>query len=118
MNLFWYIIVLCVASWALVSWVLAPQVGVEIFLGMIAPLLLAIGTVLMVRRVYQREPTHLTAFMTKALLGKMVLYGVYVSLVVGWFAFEAIPFAISFTIYFIGLHLAEALHLRAIFRGA
>ena len=118
MNLFWHIIVLCVASWALVSWVLAPQVGVEIFLGMIAPLLLAIGTVLMVRRVYQREPTHLTAFMTKALLGKMVLYGVYVSLVVGWFAFEAIPFTISFTIYFIGLHLAEALHLRAIFRGA
>ncbi len=117
MNFFWYIIVLCVASWALVSWIFAPQVGVEIFLGMIAPLLLAIGTVLMVRRIYQKDPTHLTAFMTKALLGKMVLYGVYVGLVVGWFSFDAIPFAISFTAYFIGLHLAEALHLRSIFRG-
>ncbi len=118
MNFFWYIIVLCVASWALASWVFAPQVGVEIFLGMIAPLLLAIGTVLMVRRIYQKDRTHLTAFMTKALLGKMVLYGVYVALVVGWFSFEAIPFAISFTTYFIGLHLAEALHFRALFRSA
>ena len=69
MSFFWYIIVLCVASWALASWVFVPQVGVEIFLGMIAPLLLAIGTVLMVRRIYQKDPTQLTAFMTKALLG-------------------------------------------------
>ncbi len=118
MSFFWYIIVLCVASWALASWVFVPQVGVEIFLGMIAPLLLAIGTVLMVRRIYQKDPTQLTAFMTKALLGKMVLYGVYVALVVGWFAVEAVPFAISFATYFIGLHLAEALHFRDIFRGA
>ncbi len=118
MNFFWYIIVLCVATWALASWVFVPRLGAEIFLGMIAPLLLAIGTTLMVRRIHQKEPTQLTAFMTKALLGKMLIYGVYVALVVGWFSFEAIPFAISFTAYFIGLHLAEAMHLRALFRGA
>ena len=118
MTFFCYITVLCVASWALASAVLAPEAVVEIFLGMVAPLLFAIGTVVMVRRIYQKEPARLTAFMTKALVGKMVLYGMYVSLIVGWFSFEVIPFAISFTAYFIGLHLAEALHFRAIFRGA
>ena len=82
---------------------------------MIAPLLIGIGTVSMVDRILQREPTRLTAFMTKALVGKMVLYGIYVALIIGWFSFELIPFAISFAAYFISLHLVEALHFRSVF---
>jgi hypothetical protein len=107
---------LCVGSWGLVSLLVLPGAAVETFLGMIVPLVGAIGTILLVERTYWREPEKLTAHMTKAFLGKMLFYGIYVSLIVGVFSFQAIPFAISLTAYFLALHLAEALHFRAIFQ--
>ena len=116
MNSFWYIILFCVGSWGAVSVIFVPQSVTEIFLGMIIPLLLGIATILLVERIYRQDPRKLTSFMTKAAIGKMLLYGIYVVLVVGVFSFQAIPFAISFTVYFIGLHLAEALYLRSMFR--
>ena len=116
MNIFWYIVLFCVGSWGAVSLILVPQSVTEIFLGMIIPLLLAIGTIVLVERIYRQDPRKLTSFMTKAAIGKMVLYGIYVVLVVGVFSFEAVPFAVSFTVYFTGLHLAEALYFRSMFR--
>jgi len=49
-------------------------------------------------------------------MGKMLLYGVYVSVVVGFYSFQVLPFAVSFTVYFIGLHLTEALYFQTLFR--
>ena len=118
MNIFWYIILFSIGSWGSVSLILVPQAIAEIFLGMIIPLLLAIGTILLVERIYRQNPKKLTSFMTKAAVGKMILYGIYVPLVVGVFSFQAIPFAISFTVYFIGLHLAEALYFRSMFSSS
>ena len=116
MNFLYCIVVSCLGSWGLVSLVVFPGVLVETFLGMVAPLLLAIVTVLMVERTYSREPAKLTVRMTKAFLGKMLFYGIYISLVLGVFLFQATPFIISFTVYFLGLHLAEALHFRVLFQ--
>lgn len=110
------IVGLCVGSWGLVSLLLFPGAVAETFLGMIVPLLLAVGTILLVERTFSREPAKLTDRMTKAFLGKMLFYGIYVSLIVGVFSFQAIPFVLSFTGYFLGLHLAEALHFRALFQ--
>lgn len=115
MHVLWYIIVFCVGSWGVVSLIFVPQAGTEIFLGMIAPLLLASGTIMLVERTYRKQPKRLTSLMTKAFIGKMLLYGIYVSLVVGFFSVGEIPFAISFTVYFTGLHLAEALYFRTLF---
>jgi len=69
-----------------------------------------------VERTYRKAPQKLTSLMTKALLGKMLFYGVYVSVIVGFYSFQALPFAVSFTVYFIGLHLTEALYFQAVFR--
>ncbi len=114
MNILWYIVVFCVGSWGLVSW-MVPNAVMEIFLGMLIPLLLAIGTIVLVERTYRKDAPRLTALMTKAFLGKMLLYGVYVAVIVGFYSFQPVPFAISFTVYFTGLHLAEALYFQTMF---
>jgi len=115
MNILWYIVVLCVGSWGFVSW-MVPNAVVEIFLGMLIPLLLAIGSIVLVERTYRKDATRLTSLMTKAFLGKMLLYGVYVAVIVGFYSFQPVPFAISLTVYFIGLHLTEALYLQTMFK--
>ena len=106
----------CIGSWALVSFMF-PQAAVEIFLGMLGPLLLAIGTLILVERTYRKAPRKLTSLMTQAFFGKMLFYGVYVGVIVGFYSFQALPFAVSFTVYFIGLHLTEALYFQALFRA-
>ncbi|MEE8462580.1 MAG: hypothetical protein V3S50_10705 [Acidobacteriota bacterium] len=106
----------CIGSWALVSFMF-PQAAVEILLGMLGPLLLAIGTLILVERTYRKAPRKLTSLMTQAFFGKMLFYGVYVGVIVGFYSFQALPFAVSFTVYFIGLHLTEALYFQALFRA-
>ena len=110
-----YIIASCIGSWALIS-LMFPQVTVEILLGMLGPLLSALGTLILVDRTYRKAPQKLTSLMTQAFMGKMLLYGVYVSVIVGFYSFQAVPFAVSFTLYFIGLHLTEALYFQSLFR--
>jgi len=83
----------------------------------LSPLLLAIVTLILVERTYRKAPQKLTSLMTKAFMGKMLFYGVYVSVIVGFYSFQALPFAVSFTVYFIGLHLTEALYFQAVFRA-
>ncbi len=111
-----FIIFSCIGSWALVS-LMVPQAAVEILLGMLGPLLLAIGTLILVARTYRKAPQKLTSLMTQAFFGKMLFYGVYVGVIVGFYSFQALPFAVSFTVYFIGLHLTEALYFQALFRA-
>ena len=111
-----YVVLGCVGSWGLISLISTPRAAAAVFLGMVVPLLVAIGTIVPVRRIYLKEPVQLTSFMVKALMAKMLLFGVYVALVVGLFSVEPIPFAISFTCYFTALHLTEALYLRHLFR--
>jgi hypothetical protein len=114
-KIIWYIILVCLGSWGLVSFLFVPEATMEIFLGMLTPLLVGISTLFMVQRIHGEKSSRLTAFMTKAFLGKMVLYGVYVILVVGLYSFQPIPFIISFTVYFSGLHIVEALYFRTLF---
>ncbi len=111
-----YIIASCIGSWVLIS-LMFPQVTVEILLGMLSPLLSALGTLILVDRTYRTAPQKLTSLMTQAFMGKMLFYGVYVSVILGFYSFQAVPFAVSFTVYFIGLHLTEALYFQALFRA-
>jgi len=106
----------CIGSWALVSFMF-PHAAVEILLGMLGPLLLAIGTLILVERTYRKAPRKLTSLMTQAFFGKMLFYGGYVGVIVGFYSFQALPFAVSFSVYFIGLHLTEALYFQALFRA-
>ena len=90
----------------------------EILVGMILPTAVGAVTVFWVQRVCRQNYGKLTAFMTWALLAKMVFYGVAVIMTVGVYSFQPIPFAVSLTGYFLACHMAEALYFRKLFKLA
>lgn len=108
----------CLASWVVAGLLLAPQASGEILLGMLMPLLVAAVSLVGANRTYRRDPRLLTPFMVKAFVGKMIVFGAYVVVVVAVIGMAPRPFIISFTLYFIALHLFEALHLRRMFESS
>ncbi len=90
----------------------------EVFLGMLAPLTATIGTWVLVDRTYRSRPERLTPLMVMAFGGKMVFFGVYVTLMLTVLTLRPAPFVISFTAHFIALHAIEALCLRRLFESA
>ena len=84
---------------------------------MIAPLAGAVATWVLVTRTYARRPEQLTPLMVAAFGGKLVFFGAYVSVMLGVLSLRPLPFVISFTAYFIALHLFEALCLQRLFGG-
>ena len=90
---------------------------VEVLLGMLAPMAVAAGTLVLAERTYRRDPVRLTAVMTAAFAGKMVFFGAYVALMLGVVALRPAPFVGSFAGFFIALHVTEAFCLRRLFAG-
>ena len=103
----------CMIAWAAVT-LMVPGMAVEIGLGMVAPLIVAIVSMRQVERIHARAPRAVTSFLVKAFGVKMVLFGLYVALIIGLFAVDPIPFVASFTSSFICLHGIEALHLHSL----
>lgn len=89
----------------------------EVLLGMLAPLAGAMATAVLVVRTWAWRPEALTPAMMAAFGGKLVFFGAYVAVVLKVLAVRPLPFVISFTTYFIGLHLAEALWMQRFFAG-
>ncbi len=107
-----------VASWLAAMAILGTRTGVEILFGMLGPLAVASATWLMAEGTYKRHPERLTSLMMTAFAGKIVFFGAYVTVVLTVLSPRSIPFVVSFTSYFIALHLTEALCLRRLFSGA
>ncbi len=101
-------------SWLVISAV-SPGSNPEVGLGMVAPLAAAGLTWVLAQRDYAAHPERLTAVLIKALAGKMVFFGGYVIVMVRVLAVRPIPFMVSFTGFFIGLYVMEALFLRRLF---
>ncbi len=85
---------------------------VEIWLGMIAPLAVVIGSWIAMRRACDKQPERLTSIMIAAFFAKLVFVGAYVSLVVGVLHVRPVPFVVSFTSYFVALYAAETVGLQ------
>lgn len=97
------------------------RVGLEVVLGMAAPLAVAVVSWVLVDRTYRLDPERVTGVMVAGFAGKIVFFGVYVAVMLKGLALSPIPFVASFTGYFIALHLMEAFALRRLFstpRGA
>jgi len=106
-----------VGAWLAALAVVDRRTGVEMFVGMLGPLAVATSSWVMTERTYRRHPERVTALMMAAFAGKMVFFGAYVTFALIVLALRPIPFVVSFTGYFIGLHLIEALYLRRLFAG-
>ncbi|MBC8215888.1 MAG: hypothetical protein H8E64_05185 [Candidatus Marinimicrobia bacterium] len=104
-------------SWGLISGIFFPQYIWEIFLGMIGPLVVGIVTVTLVKNTFEISNEKLTATMAKAFFIKMIFYGVYVSVIIGFSSFDSPSYIISFAAYFSVLHMFEAMYFRTLFNS-
>ena len=87
----------------------------EVLLGMAGPLAAAAVTWVLVHRTFTSRPAQLTPLMIVAFGGKMVFFGVYVTVMLTVLALRPAPFVISFTVYFIALYAIEAFCLQRLF---
>jgi len=101
-----------VASWLAATAVVGWRTGVDILCGMIGPLAVATAAWVLMVRTHEEQPARLTAVMVGAFAGKLMFFAVYVTIVLKTLSVRPVPFVISFTSYFITLHLIEALSLR------
>ena len=96
---------------------LAPGAALEVGLGAAAPLVVAVGSLALMDRTYKRSPERLTRLLVRAFLAKLVFFGLYMTVTVSMLSLDAIWFAGSFTVAFVALHMAEALHLQRLYTG-
>jgi hypothetical protein len=104
-----------VASAWLVLAAVAPELNPEALLGMLAPLVSALVTWVVVARTAAVAPEKTTGVMVIGLAVKMVFFGVYVAGMLKGAELRPVPFMMSFAGSFIALHAIEAMFLRRLF---
>jgi hypothetical protein len=110
-------VALSLVSWLGIAGLFGWEIGRAALAGMLAPLVVAAGSWILMERTYRRDPAALTGLMLKAFAGKMIFFGAYVAVVLSALSIRPIPFVVSFTGYFIGLHALEAVCLRRLVAG-
>ena len=115
MKLTIYISMACVGTWGLLS-AAFPYYVKELFLGMIIPWSISLISIVKTHSVYNLNPEKLINHMTKAMLIKMMSYGLLLIIIFNFISFNPLPFIISFTGYFLALHIIEAFTLRFIIK--
>jgi len=109
-----YISVFCFGSWGLIAGGMEQYIT-EIFLGMIAPLIIGVASIIYISGIHKNSPEKVTNVMSKTFAGKMIFYGAYFIYIFNFYTFTPLPFVLSFVGYFITLHVCEALFLKSIF---
>ena len=105
-------IVVCIISWLAAAVVVDRRTSLEILGGMAGPLSAVSATWVLTLRVHKRRPEALMSLTMAAFAGKIMFFGAYVAIMLRVLSLRPAPFVVSFTIYFIGLYLTEALFLR------
>jgi hypothetical protein len=111
-------VLVCAASWLALATFVVPGDGPEILAGMLGPLAGAAGSWAVVVRTHREDPARVPRLMLTAFFAKMLFFAVYVVVAVGVLRLQPRQFAVSFTGYFVTLHLTEALLLRRLFATA
>jgi len=107
-----------VLSWIVVAAAFDGSTAIAAFLGMLGPLAIATTSWLAAEHAYRREPASLTGVMITAFGVKMLFFAAYVTFALkgmSGLTVQPVPFVVSFTAYFIVLHLVEAFSLRRLF---
>ena len=105
-----------IVSWLIASRVIGDEANPEVLYGMLAPLLVAVVSWVVVERTYRANPERLMRVMVEGLALKAVFFGAYVVGMLRVVGLRPVPFAVSFTSYFIALHVTEAVFLRRLFK--
>ena len=105
-----------VVSVLVVSALVDPGTRLAALFGMLGPLLATTSSWVLIERTYRESRQKLTNVMITAFAFKLVFFGFYVGLMIRVVGLRPLPFIASFTGYFVGLYLMEALYLRRLFR--
>ena len=92
--------------------------GVEVPLGMLAPLVATAATWVAVDRQLHRNAAGVHALLLRAFAVKVVFFAAYVVIAIEAIGVRPVPFVVSFTVYFISLYCAEALGFARLFTAA
>jgi hypothetical protein len=106
-----------IGSWLMVAVWPGVTGSREVLFGMLGPLAGAVSTWVLVARTYPARPQLLTSLMVVSFAAKMVFFGAYVTMMLLVVDLRPLPFVVSFTTYFIALHVFEALCLQRLFAG-
>jgi hypothetical protein len=112
--LIWMILLSVVSSGAVLALV-RPNAGGALVFGMIGPLAAASASWVSIQRTFRRSPERLTSVMTAAFAIKLVFFGLYVAIALRVLMLGPVPFVASFTSYFVGLYIVEAVFLYRLF---
>ena len=104
-----------VTSWAGAALIVERRTSIEVLFGMLGPLAAVSGTWFLAEWFFRHRPGELTGLMLTAFVLKMAFFGSYIAVMLSVLRFRPVPFVASFTCYFIGLYLMEALYLRRLF---
>jgi hypothetical protein len=105
-----------IVSWLIASRAAGPGANPEVLYGMLAPLVVAAVSWIVIERTYRSNPERLTRVMVEGLAVKAVFFGAYVAGMLRVIGLRPVPFVVSFTSYFIALHVTEAVFLRRLFK--
>ena len=112
----WMIGATVVSCLALVA-VTGSRLMPELLLGMAGPLTSAVLTWQVLERTQSSAPERLTNVMITAFGVKVLLFAVYVVVALWALGLRPKPFMLSFTGYYVGLHVVEAMFLRRLLAG-
>ncbi len=109
--------VVCVASGAALATLVPGWTAADVAAGIGGPLVAAAATWVMVARAARTNPGGLTSLMLAAFVAKVVFFGVYVVVMLRGLGVAPVPFIATFTGYFVGLYVAEAVLMHRLFTG-
>tara|TARA_Y100000768_G_scaffold322453_1_gene258691 strand:+ start:62 stop:412 length:351 start_codon:yes stop_codon:yes gene_type:complete len=87
---------------------------IEIFFGLIAPVLVGYLTVFFMKKYSTTGINYFNKMLLKGFAVKFIFYGAFILTIFTVYSFNPIPFMCSFTVSFISLHIMEALVLKKI----
>jgi hypothetical protein len=104
-------------AWLLATATVAAGARLEVLCGMLGPLTMAVGSWVLAAQTFRTRPHSLTGLMIGAFGIKLVFFGAYVIVMLRVARLQPVPFVVSFSSYFIALHLVEAMFLKRLFAG-
>ncbi len=110
-SLMWVVVSGSIVSSAFVATYVMPSVATEVLVGMAGPVVVAVGSILLMKRASRRTPEGLTRVLIRGFVTKMVVFGLYIVLATVVMALDVVAFFLSFTLYFVALYLVEAFYV-------
>jgi hypothetical protein len=104
-----------IGGWAIASAVAPVAINPDALAGVLAPLVSASASWLVVARTFRAAPERVTGVMVMGFAAKAVFFAGYLVLMMRGLGLGSMVFVVSFVSSFIVLHLIEAVSLKRLF---